>query len=102
MSHKNYNAFSNKQNKVFNNEMPSHQHAINVIDTIKNGSVINCDKLRLRKEPSRESEVLCLIDKKDSFKVYREKSVNNFYNVVTSDGMEGYCMKEFVNIMEVI
>ncbi len=100
MSHNNYNKmFSNKQ-QISRNEIVSHEHRINIQNNIIKANVQNCDKLRLRKDPSADADVLCLIDKSDAFNVYLENSVDNFYKVVTSDGVEGYCMKEYVKLSE--
>lgn len=100
MGHNNYNKmFSNKQ-QISRNEIVSHEHRINIQNNIIKANVQNCDKLRLRKDPNADADVLCLIDKSDAFNVYLENSVDNFYKVVTSDDVEGYCMKEYVKLSE--
>lgn len=102
MGHNNYNKFfKNKEENIelTQNEEPAHNHVV----AISKAEVCNCDKLRVRKEPNLESEVLCLIDKGTVFEVQTEVLHNNFYysKVVVADGVEvvGYCMKDFVKLV---
>ncbi len=64
------------------------------------GVVSGCDKLNVRAENSKESEVLCIIDKDTALKVDLsvDDSANKFYKIVTPSGVEGYCMKKFITI----
>lgn len=62
---------------------------------LKDGELINCDLLNARKEPNKDSEVLFIIDKKDTIKILEE--LENFYKVEVKD-KEAYCMKKFIKI----
>lgn len=62
---------------------------------LKDGELINCDLLNARKEPNKESEVLFVIDKKDTIKILEE--LEDFYKVKVKD-KEVYCMKNFIKI----
>ena len=60
-----------------------------------------CAKLNLRREPSKDSDVVCVITKKNTITVCRELSTEDFYKVHTTIGetlVEGYCMKQFIEI----
>lgn len=58
------------------------------------GIVVNCDKLNVRKEPSKESDVVRIIDHDDRIDIYNNESADDFYK--TSDG---YVMKNYVKII---
>lgn len=64
-----------------------------------NGVVTGCAKLNVRKEPSKEAEVLCVINELSAVVVTVEESTEDFYKVCTPSGIEGYCMKKFINIV---
>lgn len=59
------------------------------------GIVVNCDKLNVRKEPSKESDVVRIIDHDDQIDIYNDESTDDFYK--TSDG---YVMKEYVRVVD--
>ena len=67
----------------------------------KVGIVANCEKLNLRRSPLKDSDganiitellpgVVVVID--------GDESTPNFYKVITEDGLEGYCMRQFIEI----
>lgn len=93
------------------NELPSEDH--NVVESVVenkeetvmtvqyvDGVVSGCDKLNVRSESNKESNVLCVIAKDSVVKVdlTEDDSANEFYKVVTPSGVEGYCMKKFITI----
>lgn len=66
---------------------------------VHNTGVVTANKLNVRKEPSKESEVLCIIEKDEEVTLSDEEaSYEDFYKVITSTGVEGYCVKEYINI----
>ena len=68
---------------------------------IKNAVVVNCAKLNVRKEPNKEAEVLCIIDKNTEITVDVVNSTEDFYKVFTSSNetlIEGYCVKKFIEV----
>ena len=67
---------------------------------LKTGLVSNCFKLNIREEPSAESLILCEISKSDKVTVYESDSVDDFYKVKTSSGIEGYCMNGYITIQK--
>ena len=66
-------------------------------DEVKIAVVTNCTKLNVRKEPSKEAEVLCVIKESEKVTLSNEEaSYEDFYKVITSTGVEGYCMKQYI------
>ena len=61
------------------------------------GVVINCIRVYVRKEPSKDSEAIRTLDKNTSVTVNLDKSTDDFYNVYSLD-FDGYCMKNFLQI----
>ena len=60
-----------------------------------------CTKLNVRKEASKESEVVCVVTTDCDIAVSMENSTEDFYKIHTvMNGVlvEGYCMKQFINI----
>lgn len=64
------------------------------------GVVSNCSKLRVRKFPSIDSDVICVLDKFEEVKIYCEESTDDFYMVYTNGGILGYCMKDYISVKE--
>lgn len=112
MGHNNYSNFSKHNNQ-------SHQHQVdvpsfveddrttvdnepeNIVEEIKQeatGKVIDCDRLNVRKEDKKESDVLCIIEKDSEVQINLDESTEEFYKVVTPSGIEGYCMKKFIEV----
>ena len=61
----------------------------------------NCEKLNVRKEPSKTAEVVCVMDEDTEFTVCLEESTKDFFKVYTAvDDVlyEGYCVKEYIYI----
>lgn len=65
----------------------------------KKGVVTGCDRLNMRKRPSKEAELVTILDKGTVVTVnLTEATTEDFYKVMTSTGHEGYCMKKFITI----
>lgn len=58
--------------------------------------VVDCLKLNVRAEPSPTSKVVATIDASTEVAVY--DSVGNYYKICTASGIEGYCVKDYLNI----
>ena len=68
---------------------------------IAQATIIGYTKLNVRKNPSKDSEVVCIITKDSSVTVNYNESTEDFYKVyVNVDNVpyEGFCMKEFISI----
>ena len=60
------------------------------------GIVTNCKLLNVREKPDKESKALCMIKKEDEVQIKMSESSDNWYKVVTATGIEGYCMKKYI------
>ena len=62
------------------------------------GKISGFEKLYVRKEASKDSEPVGIVTDKDNLSIDIAHSTDDFYKVITSNGLEGYCVKEFVKI----
>lgn len=62
------------------------------------GIVFNCTKLNVRQLDSKESRIVDVIDANSKVLINVNKSTNEYYNVITSSGIEGYCLKQYIQI----
>ena len=60
------------------------------------GVVTDCLKLNVRKQPSKDAEVIKTIDALTEVVILKE--VNDFYEVALKTGESGYCMKKYIAI----
>ena len=105
---KNYSKYSEKTNKNIEEEITEEVVENEVEEVVENeveevkiiGVVTGCAKLNVRKEPDKQAEVLCVIDKNTEVEVdfEEEATYEDFYKIITSKGVKGYCVKEFIEI----
>jgi hypothetical protein len=69
-------------------------------ETTATGTVVNCVKLNVRAEPNATAGIVCAMNVDSEMKIDINKSTNEWYKVCTATGIEGYCMKKFVNISQ--
>lgn len=62
------------------------------------GLVVNCAKLNIREQPNPYGNVLCTIPHGAKVSFDPKKSTWNFYKVCTEHGIEGYCMKKYIEV----
>lgn len=63
------------------------------------GIVTNCKQLNVRREAQKRADnVLCIISAGDVLEIDKDRSTNAWFYVTTADGVDGYCMKEFVDV----
>ena len=62
------------------------------------GKISGFEKLYVRKEANKDSEPVGIVTDKDDLSIDIAHSTDDFYKVITSNGLEGYCVKEFVKI----
>lgn len=62
------------------------------------GFVANCLKLNIRKGPSKDAEILQVVEKGAMLVVNPGSSTEGWYKVRTESGVKGFCMKDFVTI----
>lgn len=61
------------------------------------GTVVGCTKLNVRENPNTAAAVLCVLDAASEIKINVTNSNNEWVNVLTAAGIDGYCMRKFVN-----
>ena len=62
------------------------------------GTVVNCPRLRVREHPSINAVVAAEIDEGSEVVINEDKSTEEFYSVITATGLEGYCMKDYIQV----
>lgn len=62
------------------------------------GKVINCKRLNVRKKPSKDGDVLCTIPASAVVTIDKDKSTAHYYKVTTADGVEGFCVKDYLSV----
>lgn len=58
---------------------------------------VNCARLAVREEPTTNSDVLGVIEEGSSVLI-DEYDHDDFYMICTESGLEGFCMKQFIDI----
>lgn len=71
-----------------------------VVKKTRTGHISGCELLNVRKEPIPTAPVIAVLNTSDSFAVRDEDNNSLFYKVRTSEGVSGYCMKQFVAFYE--
>ena len=64
------------------------------------GVVSGTKKLNVRAEPSLDSEIVCVLSKDSKVMIDLEQSTDDWFNVYTEAGLDGYCMSDYVTIEE--
>lgn len=62
------------------------------------GKVVKCDKLRVRQEPNTDAPVVKELKKGTEVMIDLNTSTDEFYSVTTESGIEGFCMKKFIEL----
>lgn len=76
------------------------QETVNTVtlpETVE-GVVVDCAKLNVRAEPDITAEVLCVLDSMSEIEVDMTKSNNEWLHVCTAIGVDGYCMRKYVDV----
>lgn len=59
--------------------------------------VVNCLRLNVRAEASKNAAVLKIIEQNSKVKIDEENSTDDFYKVQIA-GITGFCMKDFITV----
>lgn len=62
------------------------------------GIVSDCEKLNIRKVPTRNSQIVTIVPVNTELMVDLANSTSDWYSICTSSGIEGFCMKQYVTI----
>lgn len=74
--------------------------AVEVVEAVqmKFGTVVDCPKLNIRKAPDSHAQVVCVIERGAEVEVDESESTVYFYKIYLANGIEGFCMKQFIEI----
>lgn len=61
------------------------------------GTVANCAKLNVRATPSTDAEIVYVLDAASEIQIDVTNSDKEWLKVCTATGIEGYCMRKFVD-----
>lgn len=95
---------SEKKNEVFEtaeieeNDMPFTEEFVDDRPEEINGVVANCQRLNVRRKPKANAGILCVIDVKSKVTIDMDKSTEGWFRVTTTDGVDGFCMKQFITV----
>ena len=67
------------------------------VPELVDGTVVGCSKLNVRSTPSITGDILAVISADSDVKIDVAKSNFEWFHVCTATGIEGYCMRKFVN-----
>mgnify|MGYP003509120095 CR=1 FL=1 len=66
---------------------------------IEKGTVVGCTTLNIRKAPASDATVKTRVNAGETLTIVdRHKSKGKWYKVITSNKIEGFCMKDYVKI----
>lgn len=66
----------------------------------KLGIVINCNNLNIRKHPDLNSDIICAIKCSTEVMIDDNESTEDFYKICTVSGIEGFCMKQYIEVRQ--
>lgn len=61
------------------------------------GVVANCAKLNVREKAVINADIVCILDVGTEVEINPARSSGDWLNVYTAAGVEGFCMRKFVN-----
>lgn len=61
-------------------------------------TVIDCEKLNIRMEPKPNAKIVCQVDKGTEMEIDLEESTPDWAKVILASGIEGYCMRSFIEL----
>ena len=99
-----FDAMANLTDDVIKNDIIENNEPIVIEkgDAKLMGVVSGCAKLNVRKKPSLDAPILCVIKKGDEveFNMDEESTNEDFYAIITTTKIKvkGYCMKEYITI----
>jgi SH3-like domain-containing protein len=61
------------------------------------GTVVNCGRLNVRVAPNATADIVCVLNVAAEVEINLAKSTDEWFSVCTATGVEGYCMRKFVD-----
>lgn len=83
-------------------ETPEVKMVVETVETVTlpktvSGFVSNCAKLNVRVQPAADADVVCVLDNGTEIEINVNNSTDEWFSICTAAGIEGYCMRKFVN-----
>lgn len=111
MSNRNYTNYSKQAKKVPQPEVPLEANkAVEETEIIApiapepkktvRGVVVGCFNLNVRTGPRKDFDVICEIPSESEVEIDESESFEDFYKICTASGVEGFCMKKFIEVRE--
>lgn len=66
-----------------------------VVETVI-GMVVGCSKLNVRAKADLFADIVCVLDNRSEIVIDVDKSNKEWFHVCTASGIEGYCMRKYV------
>lgn len=92
----------NEQTPVINEQIPVINEQTPVEEPKREEALVyvitGCSKLRIRKKPDANAEIVCLVDTTNELTVKEVEGKKDWVRVTTDSGKKGFCMKRFVTI----
>lgn len=89
-----------KKNEVIETKQSALEVTVENENVVTEGFVTNCVKLNIRKEGKINAAVVTIVPVNTKLIIDTNKSTKNWLSVTTPDGIKGYCMSEYVNLMK--
>ena len=70
-----------------------------VEDDIKDGVVVECENLNIRKEGKADADILKVVPVGTEVAIDMKDNTADFYNVILKDGTEGFAMKKYIKLV---
>lgn len=64
------------------------------------GTVSNCSRLNVRRNPAKDAKVKCIIDSGSRVTIIDKVENNEWYKVSTEAGDFGFCMAKYITIKQ--
>ena len=64
------------------------------------GTVVKCSMVNIRKNPEKNAPVVTTIRRNGTVIIDASESTAEFYKICTPSGIEGFCMREFIDVQE--
>lgn len=71
-------------------------NTVTVPETVE-GVVANCAKLNVRVAPNIDADVIGVLDAMSEIEIDVNKSTRDWFHVCTAVGIEGYCMRKYID-----
>lgn len=94
------NEIARSSGSYIQNYQAESKEALNVSVKTKKctGIVVNCFRLNIREKPKAEAAVIGVLNCKERITVDLEETNSDWIKVCLSDGIEGYCMIDYITI----